>query len=145
MRKPKTATVGIIAGSIVILGIIGAVTGGGDKTSSTAATAPLAPVTVTVAAPPSAAPTEAPAPVAPTTEAPAPVKVPMPDVTGMNLQAAQDKIQEAGVFLSHSWDASGAGRMQVLDRDWVVVAQTPSAGELIGEGDATLAVLKIGE
>lgn len=75
----------------------------------------------------------------------APARVPMPAVTCMNLQAAQDLIQAAGVFYSRSEDATGAGRKQVLDRNWVVVAQTPAAGELIGEGDALLSVVKVGE
>ena len=132
-------------------------------TAATPAAAPAAPVTVTVAppsaapepvAPVASAPTQAPAAApavpaapaaAPATEAPAPVKVPMPDVVGMNLQAAQNLIQEAGVFLSRSEDATGAGRMQVNDSNWVVVAQTPAPGELIGEGDAVLSAKKIGE
>lgn len=69
----------------------------------------------------------------------------MPDVVGMNLQDAQDKIQSLGVFFSRSEDASGAGRAQVLDRNWIVVGQTPEPGVLIGEGDALLRVKKIGE
>lgn len=72
-------------------------------------------------------------------------RVPMPDVVGMNLQGAQDKIQSLGVFFSRSEDASGAGRAQVLDRNWIVVGQTPEPGVLIGEGDALLRVKKIGE
>ncbi|WP_433660363.1 calcium-binding protein [Nocardia sp. CA-128927] len=63
----------------------------------------------------------------------------------MNLQAAQDKIQEGGVWYSRSTDATGKGRMQVLDANWIVVAQTPAPGVLIGEGDAVLSVVKIGE
>ena len=63
----------------------------------------------------------------------------------LNLQAAQDLIQTQGVFYSRSEDATGAGRMQILDRDWVVVDQQPAAGEPIGEGDALLYVKKIGE
>ncbi|MGZ4542536.1 MAG: hypothetical protein ACXVXI_05315 [Mycobacteriaceae bacterium] len=51
----------------------------------------------------------------------------------------------AGVFCSRSTDATGAGRMQVLDRNWVVVGQTPAAGVLIGEGDAVLSVVKLTE
>jgi hypothetical protein len=116
-------------------------------------------VTVTQAPPPAVTVTAAPAPApAPVVEAPAAApapatqaaplaeaKVPMPDVVGMNLQAAQDLIQTQGVFFSRSEDATGAGRMQILDRDWVVVDQTPAAGELIGEGDALLYVKKIGE
>lgn len=69
----------------------------------------------------------------------------MPSVTCMNLQDAQDLIQAAGVFFSRSVDATGADRMQVLDRNWVVVSQTPASGEPIGEGEAVLSVVKIGE
>ena len=139
----------------------------GSTASPQAAPAP-APVTITQAPPPAVtvpaapapapvveSPAAAPAPVveapaagpAPATQAapPAEVKVPMPNVVGMNLQAAQDLIQTQGVFFSRSEDATGAGRMQILDRDWVVVDQTPAAGELIGEGDALLYVKKIGE
>jgi hypothetical protein len=70
----------------------------------------------------------------------------MPNVMCMNLQAAQDKIQaEAGVFYSRSHDATGRERHQILDRDWVVVAQHPPVGAHIGEGDAVLDVVKYGE
>ncbi|PPJ29398.1 hypothetical protein C5F51_12965 [Nocardia nova] len=89
-------------------------------------------------APPAQAPSSAPA----ATQA---ATVPMPNVVCMNLQAAQDLIQKAGVFFSRSKDATGAGRMQVLDRNWVVVAQTPAPGVPIGEGDAVLSVVKKGE
>jgi hypothetical protein len=63
----------------------------------------------------------------------------------MNLQSAQNAIQAAGVFYSRSADASGAGRMQVNDSNWVVVEQDPAPGVLIGEGDAVLSVVKTGE
>jgi hypothetical protein len=66
----------------------------------------------------------------------------MPDVVCMDLQDAQDEIQDHGVFLSRSVDASGEGRRQVWDRNWVVVRQTPAPGEQIGENDAVLYVLK---
>jgi hypothetical protein len=69
----------------------------------------------------------------------------MPDLVCMNLQAAQDEIQDHGVFFSKSVDASGKGRRQILDRNWIVVAQQPAAGEKIGEGDAVLSVVKKGE
>ncbi|MDJ0399158.1 PASTA domain-containing protein [Rhodococcus rhodochrous] len=69
----------------------------------------------------------------------------MPNVVCMDLQAAQDTIQAAGVFYSTSVDATGQGRAQVWDRNWVVVDQTPSVGALIGEGDPVLSVLKEGE
>lgn len=69
----------------------------------------------------------------------------MPDVVCMNLQAAQDLIQTTGVFFSRSEDATGRGRMQVVDRNWQVVRQTPAPGTPIGEGDAILYVVKYGE
>lgn len=66
----------------------------------------------------------------------------MPNVVCMDLQAAQDTIQAAGVFYSRSVDASGKGRAQVWDRNWIVVDQSPGPGVLIGEGDALLSVVK---
>jgi beta-lactam-binding protein with PASTA domain len=69
----------------------------------------------------------------------------MPDVVCMNLQAAQDAIQAAGVFFSRSEDATGAGRKQVLDRNWIVVKQTPAAGQPVKEVEAVLSVVKIEE
>ena len=69
----------------------------------------------------------------------------MPAVVCMNLQAAQDLIQDYGVFYSRSQDATGQGRMQVNDRNWIVVAQDPPPGAPIGEGDAVLSVVKLGE
>lgn len=69
----------------------------------------------------------------------------MPAVVCMNLQDAQDYIQTFGVFYSRSEDATGAGRSQIIDSNWVVVAQYPDAGTPFGEGDALLYVVKYGE
>ncbi len=69
----------------------------------------------------------------------------MPDVMCMNLQDAQNEIQDRGVFFSKSVDATGDGRRQIVDRNWIVVAQDPKAGEKIGEGDAVLSVVKTDE
>ncbi len=69
----------------------------------------------------------------------------MPDVVCLSLQEAQDEIQDRGVFFSRSVDATGEGRRQLWDRNWVVVGQTPAAGEPIGEGDAVLEVVKKNE
>lgn len=66
----------------------------------------------------------------------------IPNVVCMNLQDAQDTIQAAGVFYSKSVDATGAGRAQVWDRNWIVVEQTPAAGVDIDEGDVILSVVK---
>ncbi len=69
----------------------------------------------------------------------------MPDVICMNLQEAQNEIQDHGVYFSRSTDASGEGRRQVIDSNWVVVDQSPAPGANIGEGEAELFVLKEGE
>lgn len=88
-------------------------------------------------------PSEEPAPTsaAPST-ASAPPTVIMPNVMCLDLQVAQNLIQEAGVFYSRSTDATGRDRAQIIDSNWVVVGQTPAAGTLIGEGDAVLSVVK---
>lgn len=117
------------------------------STSTTAAPESEAPVTTaapTTAAPTTAAPTTQPPETAPPTTA-APEAL-MPDVVCMNLQDAQDFIQsETGVFLSLSEDATGQGRNQVMDSNWVVVDQRPAVGTPIGEGDAVLSAVKIDE
>ena len=66
----------------------------------------------------------------------------MPDLVCFDLQAAQNEIQDRGVFFSRSEDASGDGRRQLWDRNWVVVDQDPAPGTPIGERDAVLYVLK---
>jgi hypothetical protein len=121
-----------VVAPIVILALVSC---GGRSTGSSGST------TTTVSAPTTSvvvatdAPTSAPLESGPT----------MPDVVCMNLQDAQDKIQESGVFYSRSHDATGRDRFQVIDRNWIVVAQTPAVGTPIGEGDAVLDVVKYGE
>lgn len=58
----------------------------------------------------------------------------MPNLVGSNLQDAQNAIQsltdfEIAVTTSH--DATGAGRQQVVDRNWKVCSQNVSAGKTI--------------
>jgi hypothetical protein len=71
----------------------------------------------------------------------------MPAVVGMDLQAAQDHIQATtNHWLSESRDATGQGRMQIMDRNWVVVGQTPAAGTPLSDDDVPmLDVVKFGE
>jgi beta-lactam-binding protein with PASTA domain len=52
----------------------------------------------------------------------------VPDVSCMDLQMAQDKAQAAGFYDLRSEDATGRGRHQIEDRNWVVVNQNPPAG-----------------
>jgi PASTA domain len=96
-------------------------------------TAPAAPTTVIVTVP-------VPAPAAP---APAPASTPaetswtMPNLVGSGLQDAQDAIQRLtgyGIAVTSSHDATGAGRMQVSDRNWKVCSQNVAPGETITSG-----------
>lgn len=52
----------------------------------------------------------------------------VPDVVCMNLQDAQNAMQRSGFLNLGSADGSGQGRMQILDRDWVVIKQSLRAG-----------------
>lgn len=69
----------------------------------------------------------------------------MPEVVCMDLQQAQDTIQAAGVFFSRSFDATGAGRNQIVDRNWIVVSQDPPAGSPIDEREPNLGAVKKNE
>jgi hypothetical protein len=53
---------------------------------------------------------------------------------GKGLQTAQDDAQAAGFPGLSSHDASGRGRLQILDRDWKVCFQTPAAGSTASSG-----------
>ncbi|MEV0249493.1 hypothetical protein AB0H76_23030 [Nocardia sp. NPDC050712] len=150
-RTPVWVWVVAVFGVLFVLGTIGNAVGGGKKDAT--------PITAAASAAPSAALvapiTSATPPVVPTVAprsttsvapaAPAAAQVAMPSVVCMNLQAAQNAIQAAGVWYSRSTDATGKGRMQISDRNWIVVSQAPAPGVLIGEGDAVLSVVKIGE
>jgi hypothetical protein len=52
----------------------------------------------------------------------------LPNLVGMDLQAAQDKAQAAGFYSLDDQDASGQNRLQVLDRNWIVCSQKPAPG-----------------
>jgi hypothetical protein len=58
----------------------------------------------------------------------------MPNLVGANLQEAQDAIQALtgnAIFFTKSHDATGAGRHQILDRDWQVCTQNVQPGTKI--------------
>lgn len=63
--------------------------------------------------------------------APAPKTGTVPNVVGIDLQLAQDTLQAAGFYVLRSHDATGQGRLQVLDRNWTVVDQDPSGGTVM--------------
>lgn len=58
-------------------------------------------------------------------------KITVPNVVGKDLQLAQDTMQAAGLYNLTSHDSTGQGRLQVLDRNWVVTDQTPAAGSRV--------------
>jgi hypothetical protein len=70
----------------------------------------------------------------------------IPNVVCMNLQDAQNAMQDSGYLNLGSADGSGKGRMQILDRDWVVIAQSVRAGSKLGLGRRiVLTSVKYGE
>ncbi|MFI2228538.1 hypothetical protein [Nocardia testacea] len=138
----KILSVCVIAAALAVLAACGSPEPDTESYTAVASAVPVRITTVTLTAPapaPRSAGTETAPSVADTATAT------MPAVVCMNLQAAQDLIQTTGVFYSRSEDATGRGRSQVVDRNWVVVAQRPEPGTPIGEGDAVLSVVKVGE
>ncbi|MGM1059818.1 hypothetical protein [Saccharothrix sp. Mg75] len=70
----------------------------------------------------------------------------VPQVVGMVHQEAQDALQAAGLFRLLEEDATGQGRMVLVDRNWVTTAQSVPGGQVVDCGtDITLAAKKIGE
>lgn len=73
----------------------------------------------------------------------------MPNEVGRNLQDAQDDVQAVSgnpLFFTRSTDATGAGRHQILDRDWKVCSQNVPAGTSVGaEADIVFSVVKLTE
>lgn len=55
----------------------------------------------------------------------------VPDVVGKNHQEAQDTLQAAGFYVLGEQDATGRGRHLIIDRNWVVVEQSPEAGTVL--------------
>ncbi|MGF7121322.1 PASTA domain-containing protein [Rhodococcus sp. BE178] len=149
-RKPVRRGVviaSVVAAGFVLIGIISDISDGLDADSSTEDITETS--AMLVPAPPPAAPAGqvplAPQPSSAASAGSGTTQSLMPNVMCMNLQTAQDTIQEAGVYFSRSEDATGKGRMQISDRNWVVVEQRPAAGTPIAEGDAVLSVVKYGE
>ncbi|WP_327086699.1 PASTA domain-containing protein [Nonomuraea sp. NBC_01738] len=91
------------------------------------ATPPREPVTATpeTSAPVSSTPSD------PETTTAGAARKKLPNVVGINLQAAQDLLQERGFYLLDDQDATGRHRLQIYDRNWVVVRQTPASGRTV--------------
>jgi hypothetical protein len=68
----------------------------------------------------------------------------MPDLVGLDLQSAQDAVQDLGVFYSVSHDLLGS-RNQVLDSNWIVCDQNVAPGQRVTgdvEGQLDFGVVK---
>ncbi|WP_262412861.1 hypothetical protein [Actinacidiphila acidipaludis] len=67
----------------------------------------------------------------------------MPDFVGKGLAAARDSLpRDASVT---NKDASGRGRIVILESDWTVCAQTPRPGAAYHGQPVTFSAVKIGE
>ncbi|EHN10563.1 hypothetical protein PAI11_25820 [Patulibacter medicamentivorans] len=55
----------------------------------------------------------------------------MPNVVGKDHQLAQDTMQAAGLYFLDEKDATGQGRLLILDRNWIDVRQVPRAGSCV--------------
>jgi hypothetical protein len=114
--------------AIAAFALVG-VTGCAPAATSTAT--PTVTATVTQP-PPSAEPGPDPSTAPPAGHTPRPrTAARLPDAVGMNLQAAQDLLQDRGFYLLDDQDVTGQNRLQVYDRNWVVVRQTPAAGKRV--------------
>ncbi|MER7108758.1 PASTA domain-containing protein [Streptomyces sp. NPDC000229] len=134
---PRWARKRIVIPAALVLFLVGVGIGssGSGDTKVTAGSRPAPTVTRTVtAAPvapqPKAAVSQDAAKPAPAVEEPS-EKVTVPDFVGMDLQAAQDAAQAEGLYVLTSHDSTGAGRMQVLDRNWTVCTQNHEPGTVI--------------
>jgi hypothetical protein len=133
--------------TLVVLVVIGLIAGSGEKKQDVAvvrsdASATPASVTTTTALTTTTEPTTTTTTTEPPTTAAPPVYL-MPNIPcGTDLQAAQDRVQKAGVFYSRSEDATGQGRNQIIDSNWTVLSQDPAPGTPISEGDPVFYVVK---
>ncbi len=122
-----------LAVAVMLLG--SAACGGGDEDAQ-ALRDRVAELEAEQSASPPAAVAAEPAPTGTRTPSPSASPTPtlvnflMPNLVAANLQEAQDKVQELGVFLSISHDLLGS-RSQVLDSNWKVCTQMPTSGTRI--------------
>lgn len=112
-----------------LLVVATACSGGADPPPTTLppATTTVVPSPTTVPPTTQAVPATAPLP----TAAPVAKTGTVPNVVGIDLQLAQDTLQAAGFYALQSHDATGQGRLQVLDRNWTVVDQNPLGGTVM--------------
>ncbi len=93
------------------------------------------------------APSTTPASPQPSDPAPAapvqPATALVPDVTGMDYQAAQDLLRANGLVVMPATDGLGANRLPVIDSNWYLVSQDLQPGSTVDAGTAiTCTILK---
>jgi hypothetical protein len=70
----------------------------------------------------------------------------VPDVVGLDHQAAQNALQGEGLWSLDEKDCTGQGRLLLFDRNWEVVSLDPPAGSQVSEDTTiTLCSVKQGE
>jgi hypothetical protein len=70
----------------------------------------------------------------------------MPNVVGLDHQAAQNALQGEGLYALDEKDCSGQDRLLLFDRNWEVVKTSPPAGTRVSEDTTiTLCSVKQGE
>ena len=70
----------------------------------------------------------------------------MPNVVGLDHQAAQNALQGEGLYALDEKDCSGQDRLLLFDRNWEVVKTDPPAGTKVSEATTiTLCSVKQGE
>jgi ABC-type transport system substrate-binding protein len=103
-------------------------TAGCGQASPAAPAVPPSAVPISVTAPPVTVDPAVP------TAAAAPTSWVMPNLVGVNLQDAQNRIQSLTTYaiaITTSHDATGAGRQQIVDRNWKVCSQNVPPGQRI--------------
>ena len=137
MRKVGS-TLAVLAAVVVTLGLGACSSSNGNNGSG--ASARSAPVAPSTSDGPLGSPAGVPQPVS---------KFTMPNEVGANLQGAQDDIQRVSgnpLFITRSKDATGAGRHQILDRNWKVCSQNVPPGTSVDQSAAiTFGAVKLTE
>jgi hypothetical protein len=123
----------IVVPALIAVGLTAAACDGDDGGSTSAATS-----SSTSSAPSSSAPAPAPSTTAPAPTSDAGVNFAMPNLVGLDLQTAQNEVQDYGVFLSVSHDLRGS-RNQAVDSNWIVCDQNIAPGQQV-TGDAEGAI-----
>ncbi len=131
-KKRRPAWLWVVGGVLLLLVIVISSTAKHATTSPS----PSVAADATLEAPAADVPMSGPAPTVETRRPTAPTATSwtMPNLVGHNLQDAQDAIQALtgdAIFLTKSHDATGAGRHQILDRDWKVCSQNVRTGAKI--------------